>query len=138
VVEEVFERTSFATTRNGAARVEPSSHGRSRRTARGALRRSSSPSASRSQATNEAGACAESSFTRDAACVVDGEIVIVGVGVLDFETLLLRIHPVGGTVNQRHLKRNRKFVDSPQEGDGFELSVPRQIRPVFETAVRTP
>jgi hypothetical protein len=28
VVEEVFERTSFAdTTRNGAARVEPSSHG---------------------------------------------------------------------------------------------------------------
>src|SRR4029077_5225480 len=40
---------------------------RSRRTARGALRRSSSPSASRSQATNEAGACAESSFTRDAA-----------------------------------------------------------------------
>jgi len=32
---------------------------------------------------------------------------------------------VGGTVNQRHLKRNRKFVDSPQEGNGFELSVPR-------------
>ena len=26
-------------------------------------------------------------------CVVDGEIVIVGVGGLDFETLLLRIHP---------------------------------------------
>jgi hypothetical protein len=31
---------------------------------------------------------------------------------------------VGGTVNQRHLKRNRKFVDSPQEGAGFEPSVP--------------
>jgi hypothetical protein len=29
---------------------------------------------------------------------------------LAFEGLL------GGTVNQRHLKRNRKFVDSPQEG----------------------
>src|SRR2546425_7027568 len=26
-------------------------------------------------------------------CVVDGEIVIVGVGGLDFEALLLRIHP---------------------------------------------
>jgi hypothetical protein len=32
---------------------------------------------------------------------------------------------VGGTVNQRHLKRNRKFVDSPQEGSGFELLVSR-------------
>jgi hypothetical protein len=28
------------------------------------------------------------------------------------------------------IKRNRKFVDSPLEGDGFELSVPgRAIRP---------
>jgi hypothetical protein len=34
--------------------------------------------------------------------------------------------------------RDRKFADSPLEGDGFEPSVPRQIRPVFETAVRTP
>ena len=33
---------------------------------------------------------------------------------------------VGGTVNQRHLKRNRKFVDSRQEGGGFEPSVPRR------------
>src|SRR6516165_7280871 len=31
-------------------------------------------------------------------CVVDGEIVIVGVGGLDFETLLLRIHPAPSRV----------------------------------------
>ena len=31
---------------------------------------------------------------------------------------------VGGTVNQRHLKRNRKFVGSPLEGTEFEPSVP--------------
>jgi ATP-dependent DNA ligase len=31
-------------------------------------------------------------------CVVDGEIVIVGVGGLDFETLLLRIHPAASRV----------------------------------------
>ena len=36
---------------------------------------------------------------------------------------------VGGTVNQRHLKRNRKFVDSPQERGGFELLVPPSIKP---------
>jgi hypothetical protein len=29
-------------------------------------------------------------------------------------------------VNQRHLKRNQKFVDSALEGSGFELAVPRQ------------
>src|SRR6516164_7029269 len=29
------------------------------------------------------------------------------------------------TLNQHHLNRNRKFVDSPLEGDGFEPSVPR-------------
>src|SRR3984893_3113897 len=51
----------------GGAAPASTCSSRSRRTARGALRRSSSPSASRSQATNEAGACAESSFTRDAA-----------------------------------------------------------------------
>ena len=28
--------------------------------------------------------------------------------------------------NRRRLERNRKFVDSPLEGDGFELSVPRE------------
>jgi len=51
----------------GGAAPASTCSSRSRRTARGSLRRSSSPSASRSQATNEAGACAESSFTRDAA-----------------------------------------------------------------------
>ncbi len=34
-------------------------------------------------------------------CVVDGEIVIVGVGGLDFETLLLRIHPAASRVKLR-------------------------------------
>jgi hypothetical protein len=29
--------------------------------------------------------------------------------------------------NGRRLERNRKFVDSPLEGDGFELPVPREI-----------
>src|SRR5947208_5247211 len=51
----------------GGAAPASTCSSRSRRAASGALRRSSSPSASRSQATNEAGACAESSFTRDAA-----------------------------------------------------------------------
>jgi ATP-dependent DNA ligase len=31
-------------------------------------------------------------------CVVDGEIVIVGPGGLDFEALLLRIHPAASRV----------------------------------------
>ena len=34
-------------------------------------------------------------------CVVDGEIVIVGVGGLDFETLLLRIHPAASRLCSR-------------------------------------
>ena len=34
-----------------------------------------------------------------ARCVVDGEIVIVGAGGLDFEALLLRIHPAASRVN---------------------------------------
>jgi hypothetical protein len=32
------------------------------------------------------------------------------------------------TLNQHHLKRNRKFVDSPLEGAGFELLVPQSIQ----------
>ena len=40
-------------------------------------------------------------------CVVDGEIVIVGVGGLDFETLLWRIHPAASRVKLR-TKRFRK------------------------------
>ena len=34
--------------------------------------------------------------------------------------------------NGRRLERNRKFVDSPLEGEGFELSVPREIGPGYE------
>ena len=45
---------------------------------------------------------------------------------------------VGGTVNQRHLKRNRKFVDSPQEGDGFEPSVPRRNKLCVAPATNVP
>jgi len=37
------------------------------------------------------------------------------------------------TLNQHHLKRNRKFVDSPLEEDGFEPSVPRGIGRRYST-----
>src|ERR1700674_1722254 len=57
----------------GGAAPASTCSSRSRRTASGALRRSSSPSASRSQATNEAGACAESNFTRDAAGAMEAQ-----------------------------------------------------------------
>ena len=33
--------------------------------------------------------------------------------------------PIGCDRTTRRLERNRKFVDSPLEGNGFELSVPR-------------
>jgi len=33
--------------------------------------------------------------------------------------------PAARRINGRRLERNRKFVDSPLEGDGFELLVPR-------------
>src|SRR6516225_7416839 len=32
------------------------------------------------------------------------------------------------TLNQHHLNRNRKFVDSPLEGTGFELPVSRAMQ----------
>jgi hypothetical protein len=34
--------------------------------------------------------------------------------------------PAARRINGRRLERNRKFVDSPLEGTGFEPSVPRQ------------
>ena len=37
------------------------------------------------------------------------------------------------TLNQHHLKRNRKFVDSPLEEDGFEPSVPRGMGRRYST-----
>ena len=43
-------------------------------------------------------------------------------------------------VQPRHLQRNRKFVDSPLEGDGFELSVPRErgYRPELSSVFYVP
>src|ERR1700731_1501047 len=43
-------------------------------------------------------------------CVVDGEIVIVGVGGLDFETLLLRIHPAASRVKLLSARAPASFV----------------------------
>jgi len=43
----------------------------------------------------------------------------------DPATRPIRPRPSYRTLNQHHLKRNRKFVDSPLEGGGFEPSVPR-------------
>src|SRR2546425_5353832 len=43
-------------------------------------------------------------------CVVDGEIVIVGVGGLDFEALLLRIHPAASRVKLLAAQMPASFV----------------------------
>ncbi len=43
-------------------------------------------------------------------CVVDGEIVIVGAGGLDFEALLLRIHPAASRVKLLAAKSPASFV----------------------------
>src|SRR5438046_2769642 len=43
-------------------------------------------------------------------CVVDGEIVIVGVGGLDFETLILRIHPAASRVKLLSAQAPASFV----------------------------
>src|SRR5437762_10914477 len=43
-------------------------------------------------------------------CVVDGEIVIVGVGGLDFETLLLRSHPAASRVKLLSAQAPASFV----------------------------
>ena len=43
-------------------------------------------------------------------CVVDGEIVIVGGGGLDFETLLLRIHPAASRVKLLSAQAPASFV----------------------------
>jgi hypothetical protein len=37
--------------------------------------------------------------------------------------------PAARRINGRRLERNRKFVDSPLEEDGFELSVPPKVEP---------
>src|SRR5881398_3513006 len=43
-------------------------------------------------------------------CVIDGEIVIVGVGGLDFEALLLRIHPAASRVKLLAAQAPASFV----------------------------
>src|SRR6185503_18766234 len=43
-------------------------------------------------------------------CVLDGEIVIVGEGGLDFETLLLRIHPAASRVTMLSEQTPASFV----------------------------
>src|SRR5262249_27557814 len=48
--------------------------------------------------------------TLPARCVVDGEIVIAGPGGLDFEALLLRIHPAASRVNMLAAQMPASFV----------------------------
>src|SRR6185437_1993928 len=43
-------------------------------------------------------------------CILDGEIVIVGAGGLDFEALLLRIHPAASRVNLLAAQMPASFV----------------------------
>ena len=58
---------------------------------------------------------------------VVSEVVRMRVSSCDPATRPIRPRPSYRTLNQ-HLKRNRKFVDSPLERDGFELSVPPDLR----------
>src|SRR5215470_145678 len=48
--------------------------------------------------------------TLPARCVIDGEIVIVGAGGLDFEALLLRIHPAASRVKLLAAQSPASFV----------------------------
>ena len=59
-------------------------------------------------------------------CVLDGEIVIVGANGLDFEALLLRIHPAASRVKLLAKETPTSFVawDLLAEGDENLLSQP--------------
>src|SRR6516164_10786765 len=63
-------------------------------------------------------------------CVVDGEIVIVGVGGLDFETLLLRIHPAASRVKLLSAQAPAAFVawDLLALGDDDLRNAPLAVR----------
>ena len=63
-------------------------------------------------------------------CVVDGEIVIVGVGGLDFETLLLRIHPAPSRVKLLSVQAPASFVawDLLALGDDDLRNAPLAVR----------
>jgi ATP-dependent DNA ligase len=65
-----------------------------------------------------------------ARCVVDGEIVIVGDGGLDFEALLLRIHPAASRVKLLAAQMPASFVawDLLALGDEDLRSVPLAVR----------
>src|SRR6516225_541141 len=54
---------------------------------------------------------------------VVSEVVRMRVSSCDPATRPIRPRPSYRTLNQHHLKRNRKFVDSPLEEDEFELLV---------------
>lgn len=63
-------------------------------------------------------------------CVVDGEIVIVGVGGLDFESLLLRIHPAASRVKLLSAQAPASFVawDLLALGDEDLRNAPLAVR----------
>jgi ATP-dependent DNA ligase len=63
-------------------------------------------------------------------CVVDGEIVIVGAGGLDFEALLLRIHPAASRVKLLAEQSPASFVvwDLLASGDEDLREVPLAVR----------
>src|SRR2546422_11503220 len=63
-------------------------------------------------------------------CVVDGEIVIVGPGGLDFEVLLLRIHPAASRVKLLAAQMPASFVawDLLALGDEDLREVPLAVR----------
>src|SRR6516225_2908514 len=45
-----------------------------------------------------------------------------------------RVYPARVSLARRHHEKNLKFADSPLEGNGFELVVPREIDGGFETS----
>ena len=63
-------------------------------------------------------------------CVIDGEIVIVGVGGLDFEALLLRIHPAASRVKLLSAQAPASFVawDLLALGDDDLRNAPLAVR----------
>src|SRR6059036_2791423 len=63
-------------------------------------------------------------------CVVDGEIVIVGAGGLDFEALLLRIHPAASRVKRLAAESPASFVawDLLALGDEDLCEAPLAVR----------
>src|SRR5258705_8137717 len=65
-------------------------------------------------------------------CVVDGEIVIVGAGGLDFEALLLRIHPAASRVKLLAAQSPASFLawDLLAPGDQDLRQAPLAIRRV--------